>query len=68
VRIFYDRKADLLYIRFAEGKQEVVNKRLSEDVVLDLGADDRIVGIEILDASRHLDVDRLVPVSYETAR
>jgi uncharacterized protein YuzE len=68
VRIFYDRKADLLYIRFAEAKQEVVNKRLSEDVVLDLGADDRIVGIEILDASRHLDVDHLVPVSYETAR
>ena len=68
MRILYDAKADLLYLRFDERRQEVVNKRVSEDVVLDLGAGDRIVGIEILDASQHLDLDRLMPVSYEPVR
>ena len=68
MRIHYDKKADLLYLRFDERKQEVLNKRVSDDVVLDLGAGDRIVGIEILDASEHLDLDRLMPVSYEAVR
>ncbi len=65
MRIVYDAKADLLYLRFDDQKQEVVNKRVSDDVVLDLGVGDRIVGIEILDASQHLDLERLMPVSYE---
>ena len=67
MRIYYDQKSDLLYLRFDERKQEVVNKQVSDDVVLDLGAGDRIVGIEILDASRRLDLDRLMPVVYESA-
>jgi uncharacterized protein YuzE len=46
-------------------KQQVINKRLSEDIVLDLGEDDRIVGIEILDASKHLNLEKLLPVNYE---
>jgi len=43
----------------------VINKRLSEDIVLDIGEDDRIVGIEILDASRHVNLETLLPVKYE---
>ncbi len=66
MRISYDAKSDLLYLRFDERRQEVVNKQVAEDVVLDLGAEDRIVGIEILDASQHLDLSHLMPVSYET--
>jgi uncharacterized protein YuzE len=34
---------------------------------LDLGEDDRIVGIEILDASKHLNLERLLPVKYGTS-
>jgi len=45
----------------------VINKRLSEDIVLDIGEDDRIVGIEILDASKHLNLERLLPVKYEVS-
>jgi uncharacterized protein YuzE len=45
----------------------VINKRLSEDIVLDLGEDNRIVGIEILDASKHLNLGRLLPVEYEVS-
>jgi len=66
MRIYYDKESDLLYLRFDERKQELINRRVSEDVVLDLGAGDRIVGIEILDASRHLELTQLMPVTYET--
>jgi uncharacterized protein YuzE len=31
---------------------------------LDIGENDRIIGIEILDASRNLNLDRLLPVTY----
>ena len=66
MRIFYDEQSDLLYLRFDESEQELINRRVSEDVVLDLGTGDRIVGIEILDASHHLDLHHLMPVTYET--
>ena len=65
MQILYNVKTDLLYIRLDDRKQEVINKRLSEDIVLDIGEDNRIVGIEILDASKHLNLERLLPVRYE---
>ncbi len=64
MNIVYNDKTDLLYIRFDDRKQDVINKRVSEDIVLDIGEDDRIIGIEILDASRHVSLDRLLPVKY----
>ena len=65
MQILYNVKTDLLYIRLDDRKQQVINKRLSEDIVLDIGEDNRIVGIEILDASKHLNLERLLPVGYE---
>lgn len=64
VQIIYNDKTDLLYLRLDDRKQQVINQRLSDDIVLDLGEDDRIVGIEILDASRHLNLAELLPVRY----
>jgi len=65
MRVLYDDKSDLLYIRFDDRKQEVINKRVSEDVVLDLGDGDRIIGIEIMDASKHIRLEQLLPVEYQ---
>ena len=65
MQILYNAKTDLLYIRLDDRKQQVVNKRLSEGIVLDVGDDDRIVGIEILDASKHVHLEGLLPVKYE---
>ena len=67
MQILYDVKKDLLYIRMDDEKQSVINRRLSEDIVLDMGENERIVGIEIMDASQHLNLERLLPVSYQTA-
>jgi len=64
MNIVYNDKSDLLYIRLDDRKQDVINRRISEDVVLDIGECDRIIGIEIMDASRHVSLDRLFPVKY----
>ncbi|TKS62363.1 MAG: hypothetical protein EWM73_02551 [Nitrospira sp.] len=68
VKISYDDRTDLLYLRFDERKQDVENKRVTDDVVLDIGAGGKIIGIEILDASLHLDLDRLLPVRYGASK
>ena len=64
MQILYNDKTDLLYLRLDDRKQQVLNKRVSEDIVLDMGEDNRIIGIEIVDASKHLNLDRLLPVKY----
>jgi uncharacterized protein YuzE len=65
MQILYDEKKDLLYFRLDDSKQNLINQRIADNIVLDIGKDDRIVGIEILDASRHLNLKSLLPVKYE---
>ncbi len=65
MNISYNDRTDILYIRLDDRKQDVVNRRVSEDIVLDIGEGDRIIGIEILDASRQITLERLLPVKYE---
>lgn len=66
MQILYDVKKDLPYIRIDDEKQSAINRRLSKDIVLDVGENERIVGIEII-ASQHLDLERLLPVNYKIA-
>lgn len=66
--IIYNDKTDVLYMRLDNRKQDVINKRITEDIVLDIGDGERLVGIEIMDASRHVSLDRILPVKYETAK
>ena len=57
----------ILYIRLDDIKQDVINQRVSEDVTLDIGKEDRIIGIEILDASLRLNLKNILPVEYQVA-
>ncbi len=68
MNILYNDKTDLLYIRLDDRKQEVINRRISDGVVLDIGENERVIGIEILDASKHVALDKLLPVRYEVSR
>ncbi len=68
MNISYNDRTDVLYIRLDDRKQDVVNRRVSEDIVLDIGEGERIVGIEILDASRQITLERLLPVKYEVSK
>lgn len=65
MQILYNAKTDLLYLRLDDRKHQVINKRVSENIVLDIGEDDKIVGIEILDASKNLNLESLLPVKYK---
>jgi uncharacterized protein YuzE len=50
MKISYDEEIDALYIHLIEGKHECRTVRLSEEVALNIGADEKLVGIEVLDA------------------
>jgi uncharacterized protein YuzE len=65
MRIHYDAKTDLLYIRLDERRQKAINKRISDEIVLDIGKGRKIVGIEILDASKRLNIKGLIPSKIE---
>jgi len=67
MNILYNDKTDLLYMRLDDRKQEIINRRVSEDIVLDIGEDNKIVGIEILEASKHVSLQKLMPINYETS-
>lgn len=64
MNIFYNDKTDLLYFRFDAPKKEATNKRVMEDVVLDLGEGDKILGIEILNASNHVNLKNILPIQW----
>ena len=68
MHVSYNDRTDLLYIRLDDRKQDVINRRVSDDVVLDIGEGDKIIGIEILDASKHVAADRLLPVKYRVSK
>ncbi len=65
MKISYDDIKDLLYIRLDETRQDVINKRVADDVVLDIGDGGKIVGIEIVDASSHVDLRKILPIHHE---
>jgi len=53
MRITYDHKVDALYIMFKEGSP-VTTKHIAEGIAADYDAEDRLAGIEILDALKRL--------------
>ena len=68
MNVSYNDRTDLLYIRLDDTKQDVVNRRVSEDIVLDIEEGDRVIGIEILDASKQITLEKLLPIKYEVSR
>ena len=54
MKITYDPTADAAYLYFKEGVAEVTTIRVTEDLAVDLGPNEELVGLEILSASRYL--------------
>ncbi|MCB0117554.1 MAG: DUF2283 domain-containing protein [Anaerolineales bacterium] len=67
MQIIYNPKTDVLYLRLDEQKQDVINQRVAEDVVLDMGSENHIVGIEIMDASQRLNLKNIFPVEFQVS-
>jgi len=53
VRVEYDSKADAIYIWLRKARYEI-SEELAENVIIDLDKNGRIIGIEILDATKNL--------------
>ena len=54
MRISYDSEIDAIYIKLVEGNQECRTLQLTEEIALNIGEDELLVGIEILDAKEIL--------------
>jgi uncharacterized protein YuzE len=64
MEISYDTKADAIYIKFCEGKF-VKNKEVEKGIILDMGEGDKLLGIEILEASSRFSLKDISKVSME---
>jgi uncharacterized protein YuzE len=65
--IHYNSQTDLLYLRLEQEDHSITNKRISEDIVLYIGSDNKIIGIEIMDASQHVNLEKVMPIEYTKA-
>ena len=65
MKITYDPEIDALYIRLLEGKYECRTVRLNEEIALNIGPGEELVGIEILDAKQVLGRGQLPTVVLE---
>jgi uncharacterized protein YuzE len=62
MKIKYDPQVDAAYISFKKGPTQVTTVRVTEDLAIDFGPSEEIVGIEILDASEHLGLSKEEPL------
>jgi len=61
VQVEYDRKADAMYIWLRKAKYDI-SEELAENVILDLDKNGRIIGIEVLGASKNLGKDLVMKI------
>jgi uncharacterized protein YuzE len=54
MRISYDSKVDALYIRLIDGEYECRTVRRTDEIALNIGPNEQLVGIEVLDAKETL--------------
>ncbi len=53
VQVEYDKKADAMYIWVRKAKYDI-SEELAENFIIDLDKSGRIIGIEVLDASKNM--------------
>lgn len=53
MKISYDPKVDVVYIKLAKGKYDV-SREISESIVVDEDKKGKVLGIEILDATENI--------------
>ena len=64
MKVYYDKEVDALYIKLGNKRPDGVIE-ISEGINIDTTSDDRIVGIEILDASKKIDIKTIMSYTLE---
>ena len=65
MKISYDSATDALYIRLVDGQQECRSLRLTDEIALNIGENQMLVGIEVLDAKKTIGHGQLPTVILE---
>jgi len=69
MRLTYDPRHNIAYLRFQEKQAEVEAIRISDELIVDMTPDGRIYGIELLNANEQLwreDTGRLLVINEAT--
>ena len=64
MKVYYDNEVDALYLKLGDESPEGVIE-IAEGVNLDTTSNNRIVGIEILDASKKIDLKTILSYTLE---
>ena len=64
MQITYDTKADAIYIKFCDG-EFIDNKEVEEGIIIDMGKENVVLGIEILEASSRFQPEDLADVEFD---
>jgi uncharacterized protein YuzE len=54
MKISYDSEVDAVYIRQVEGKHQCRTLQLTDEIALNIGKNELLIGIEVLDATEVL--------------
>jgi len=65
MKISYDSEIDALYIRLVEGKHQCRTLQLTDEIALNIGENELLVGIEVLDATQVLGTGSIPNVVLE---
>lgn len=67
MKVYYDDEVDALYLKLGDEIPEGVIE-ISEGVHLDTTSEDKIVGIEILNASKKMDLKTILSYTLEVEK
>ena len=68
MKISYDKEVDALYIRLLETNEECRTLRLTDEIALNIGPHEQLIGIEILDAKQILGKGEVPSIVIENIR
>jgi len=64
MNVFYDNQVDAIYLQLSAEKPEGVTE-MSEGINIDMTSEGKVIGIEILDASKKMDMKTILSYSLE---
>jgi uncharacterized protein YuzE len=70
MKITYDKSVDAMYIKLNEKLVYKTSKKISNDVLIDYSEDGKIIGVEVLTASKNALMsltNRSVPIELSSA-
>jgi uncharacterized protein YuzE len=66
MKLRVDKDADALYLRLNEA-DIIESEEIKPDVILDYDSEDNVVGVEILNLSKHMKTGTVQKLNFETA-